>query len=488
MLLARDPVLLVVIGAAVAATGWVLSGLGPPGSAFLISALVSPIFDVVITVSAARLAGRPGTEPAARRFWRAMTAMGLLFVVGDLGQIGYVIAGPGRATATPSTWQSIFVLVGIALPLLVMITYPQVKPSRQARIRFWLDAGAALTAAGVIIWFLAGQSAATAIPSSALALIAAFGATRLLLSGAAPMGTGAATPILGASALQCLSGALSSDAAGHRVLLLTLQVLAPALLSLGPRIQLILVRHAAGRPALRARPYSLLPYVMLAGVFALLPAALPTGLHRTAVITLTGLAVVTALVVVRQLVVFGEFDTLVNRLDASLLEARELEEQLRYQTQHDPLTGLANRALFGDELARAAPHGAAVLHIDLNGFKIINDTYGHHAGDAVLVEVAARLRASVPPGGLAARLGGDEFAILLPGASTITAEVVADRFRGLLRLPMGVEGRTLEVGASVGVVAGAVDDPEELLRRADEQMYKIKHAGRAETPAGRFSP
>ena len=483
-MLGRDPVLLTVAGAAAVVSGWLLPGFGPAAAAILIAALTAPLFDVVIILSGWHMA-RVSTNPPARRFWRALVAMGVLFTVADLGQIAYVVAGPGRHTAAPSAWQSIWVLAGIALPVLVMLTYPQVTPTRQARIRFWLDAGATLSAAGVIIWFLAGRSAAEAIPASAVALIAVFAATRLLLSGSAPMSPAATAPVLVSCALQCVSGALSSHPAGHRPLLLTLQVVAPALLSLGLRTQVVLTRHAATQPPRRARPYSLLPYAMLAGVFALLPAVLPAGLPLTAVVTVVGLAVVTALVVVRQLVVFREFDTLVSRLDASLDAARELEERLRYQTQHDPLTGLANRALFGERLAAAATGVAAVLHIDLNGFKLINDSYGHHVGDAVLVEVAGRLRASVPADGLAARLGGDEFAVLLPGAGATTAGVVAERFRTLLRLPMEVEGRPLEVGASVGVVAGAGDDPEELLRRADEQMYRIKHAARRMTPVTR---
>jgi diguanylate cyclase (GGDEF)-like protein len=479
--LARDPVLLAVAGVAAVAIGWLLPGFATPAAGVLIVALLAPIFDVVIGISSYRLSRAPATAPAGRRFWLALTGLGLLWGIGDLGQIVYVLAHPGLTDAAPSDWQSAGTLAGIAVPLLVMLTYPQVSPSREARIRFWLDAGAVLTAAGVVIWNLAGRSAGTAIPESAVALIAAFAAARLLLSGAAPMSTAAATPVLAAAALQCLSGAISSHPVQHLPMLLTLEVVAPALTSLGPRIQQLLVRHAISSPPRRARPYSLLPYAMLVVVFALLPLVLPAGLRVTAVVTLAGLAVVTALVVLRQLVVFGEFNRVVRALDASLLEARELEERLRYQTQHDSLTALANRALFGERLAAAAPAGAAVLHIDLDGFKTINDTYGHHAGDAVLIEVAARLRASLPPGGLAARLGGDEFAALLPGAGPdveALAQAVAERFQTVLRLPVTVDGRPLTIGASIGVAAGAGGDPEALLRLADEQMYLRKHRGR----------
>jgi diguanylate cyclase (GGDEF)-like protein len=472
---ARDPVLLLVAAVAVLSTGWLLSGFSTPAAGVRIAALLAPIFDVVIYVSSRRLSRAAGTSVAARRFWKAMAALGVLWGIGDTGQIVYVFIHPGLTDAAPCDWQSAFSLTGIAVPLLVMLTYPQVSPTREARIRFWLDAGAVLTAAAVIMWYLAGRSSGTAIPESAVALIAAFAAARLLLSGAAPMGTAAATPVLASAALQCFSGALASHAAAHLPMLLTLEVVAPALTSLGPRIQELLSHHEIGTTAKRARPYSLLPYAMLVVVFALLPLVLPSGLRVTAVVTLAGLAVVTGLVVLRQLAVFGEFNRVVGALDASLLEARELEDRLRYQTQHDSLTALANRALFGERLAATVATGAAVLHIDLDGFKIINDTYGHHAGDAVLIEVAARLRACVVEGGLAARLGGDEFAVLLPGAGTAVAEAVAERFRTMLRLPIDFDGRPLAIGASIGLAAATGGDPDELLRRADEQMYRAKH-------------
>jgi diguanylate cyclase (GGDEF)-like protein/PAS domain S-box-containing protein len=159
-------------------------------------------------------------------------------------------------------------------------------------------------------------------------------------------------------------------------------------------------------------------------------------------------------------------------------DARELQDRLRHEATHDALTGLANRVLFGRRLAAEVAAGVALLHIDLDGFKPINDTYGHHAGDAVLVRVAQRLRASLPAGAVAARLGGDEFAVLLPGTGPSVAEQVADRFRAVLAEPIVVDGQELTIGASIGVVAGAGGDPEALLRRADEAMYRSKHAAR----------
>lgn len=153
------------------------------------------------------------------------------------------------------------------------------------------------------------------------------------------------------------------------------------------------------------------------------------------------------------------------------LEAAAHVEHLAHAAEHDPLTGLGNRAL----LASRADVTALVV-VDLDGFKTINDTYGHVTGDGVLVAVAERLRRLVRPGDEALRLGGDEFALLLHDCSLPAAEHVAERILGALSHPVTVEGRCIDIAASVGVAAGReVDD---LLRRADRAMYRVKRGGK----------
>jgi diguanylate cyclase (GGDEF)-like protein/PAS domain S-box-containing protein len=167
-------------------------------------------------------------------------------------------------------------------------------------------------------------------------------------------------------------------------------------------------------------------------------------------------------------------------------EARQLQDRLRYQASHDPLTQLANRALF-DERLRAALQpavepdgGAAVLVIDLDDFKIVNDTRGHHAGDALLVAVAARLRACARPADTVSRLGGDEFGVLLPGVSGPNAVLVADRIRAAFIDPVSVDGYQLTIRASVGLaVADAGESADAMLRSADAAMYAAKRRNRA---------
>ncbi len=154
------------------------------------------------------------------------------------------------------------------------------------------------------------------------------------------------------------------------------------------------------------------------------------------------------------------------------------QRALRHQATHDGLTDLSNRAQLRDRLTRAWTTGAppAVLLLDLNGFKAVNDTFGHGQGDAVLREVARRLRGAVRRGDTVARLGGDEFAVALPGADTAGAERVASAARAALDTPFAVGGQAFQLGASVGIALATVDDAEmdTLLRHADVAMYAAK--------------
>ncbi|GGN81899.1 hypothetical protein GCM10010112_58880 [Actinoplanes lobatus] len=156
-------------------------------------------------------------------------------------------------------------------------------------------------------------------------------------------------------------------------------------------------------------------------------------------------------------------------------ESRELHERLRYQAGHDELTGLANRRQFTAAVTGRSGD-AAVLLIDLDGFKQINDTYGHAAGDAVLRHVADRLRECSGPDDVPARLGGDEFAVLATGVES--AERIAAGLRTVLERPFEIAGRPLRVGASIGVAVGPSADPDHLLNAADLRMYEEKQRTR----------
>ena len=163
-------------------------------------------------------------------------------------------------------------------------------------------------------------------------------------------------------------------------------------------------------------------------------------------------------------------------------ERKALEAQLSHQAFHDPLTDLANRVLFRDRvehaLARRQGQPLAVLFLDIDDFKTVNDSLGHSAGDELLLAVADRIRSCMRDGDTAARLGGDEFAMLLE--DTPDASVVAGRIQDSLREPITVDGNDVCVSVSIGISVSTLahDGVDDLLRNADVAMYSAKNRGK----------
>jgi diguanylate cyclase (GGDEF)-like protein/PAS domain S-box-containing protein len=174
---------------------------------------------------------------------------------------------------------------------------------------------------------------------------------------------------------------------------------------------------------------------------------------------------------------------------ADAIHSRDVQEQIRHQALHDGLTGLPNRTMFLDRVAHALarnnrhPQPLAVLFIDLDRFKLVNDSLGHEAGDELLRLIAPRLAGAIRPSDTLARLGGDEFAVLceqLP--SEMTATRIADQLMGSLQEPVVLDGHVHTVSASIGITLSSGEfSAAELLRDADAAMYQAKAAGR-----GRF--
>jgi cyclic di-GMP phosphodiesterase Gmr len=163
-------------------------------------------------------------------------------------------------------------------------------------------------------------------------------------------------------------------------------------------------------------------------------------------------------------------------------EQRRAEAALRRRADTDPLTGLDNRARLFEALTGVLADGRAgrcgLLFCDLDGFKEVNDAHGHHVGDLLLVEMAARLRRVAGPGDVVARLGGDEFVVLSPGATQLSD--LAERVERELSRPVSVPSGVVRVGVSVGTAVGSPGaDPDELVRSADHRMYRVKSARRA---------
>jgi diguanylate cyclase (GGDEF)-like protein len=262
-------------------------------------------------------------------------------------------------------------------------------------------------------------------------------------------------------------------------------------------------RHVAD--ALRALVDGDTPALLLERPLAdpVLDAALARrGVHRAMLAALPGETRVVGTFLVANRTSAGGFDdhdltlfgTLANhasvsleydRLEHLVSQLRELQSRLEHQAYHDPLTGLANRALFLDRLGELLASGRrdyTVLFLDLDDFKTINDSLGHAIGDELLEAVAGRLRGTLKHGDLAARLGGDEFAVLLHDVHDgDDVGRVADRVIDQFERPFSVAGHEISAHASLGIVEGwtaEVADAEELLRNADVAMYTAKNAGK----------
>jgi diguanylate cyclase (GGDEF)-like protein/PAS domain S-box-containing protein len=169
-------------------------------------------------------------------------------------------------------------------------------------------------------------------------------------------------------------------------------------------------------------------------------------------------------------------------------DRKRLESELAHQALHDGLTGLPNRVLFTDRLrhslgrARRPPTGSrqAVLFIDLDNFKLVNDTLGHRFGDELLIAVARRLNDGLRPGDSVARLGGDEFTVLMESVEEGTVRLVADRILERMREPFELDGHQVSLSASIGIALSHADtdEPDDLLRAADTALYEAKANGK----------
>jgi len=175
------------------------------------------------------------------------------------------------------------------------------------------------------------------------------------------------------------------------------------------------------------------------------------------------------------------------RLKAEITHRKQLEKRMKHMATHDELTGLANRVLLKDRINTAVEfHNRqslmmAVLFLDLDGFKIVNDTYGHDVGDELLQQVATRLQSCVRKSDTVVRFGGDEFVLLLTGLHHVNeAKLVADKVLSLLQSPFDLSATNIQIGCSIGISVYPNDGTNDidLLKEADTLMYKVKSSGK----------
>jgi diguanylate cyclase len=503
----RDGVLIGVVGLIVGCLVWFGFGVGTLGTQAATCWVLMTSLHVTLAFTAGRIYRHPGATKTTGRVWASIGFAGAAYAVGDIAQLVAIAFKPVSVDAAlGSMGQSLSVAVGTGVVVVVMLTTPIGLESRRERTQFWLDAGvvmAAATSFGVYNYAPGDASTLSHVVLSLLLgpglfLVGVFAVVRLVLSAHSPISKRAGLALAAAAVLEGVVQAASSVLVdnGRLSWLLGLSVIASTVLLGSARIQQLQVRAEMANTWSRPqRRFSALPYTAIVATYLLLVWVLAKdGLNVHVWIVVAGAILSTALVIVRQLAAFAdnarlldELDETVDRLRELLAEREFLTAELRHQAFHDPLTGLANRALLDDRLqfalnsARPVATRWALMIVDLDDFKEVNDRFGHAAGDELLVGAGRRLRNCVREPDLVVRVGGDEFAVLVDNPKGEPHEI-AKRIVEAIAQPFTLSCGTASVSASVGVVVfdGAGRTAEELQHDADTAMYQAKRAGKGE--------
>jgi diguanylate cyclase (GGDEF)-like protein len=458
----------------------------PDGHRELIGDLFFYPVGVAAIFAAVGASRRCAAQPRLRSAWRLLALASVFYLAGDVAQTIYELSGP---LPFPSVADG-FYLLFYPLILCGLLRFPGGRRDLGARVRLMLDlAIVAIGGAAVVMYVVLGPTVAQSGPDplqSGISIAYPVGDMVLLV------GLGSVllrrTAVSSARALQSFAGGLLFFVAadlvyGYIQLHSTYQGGDPVDSLWMIAIALFAVAGAAQTTPLATteviaedQPHhaSWAPYVAVAIGFGLL---LFNERHQR---LLPDASLVIAAVLLATLVSVRQF-----------LAQRDLlhtQGRLSYQSLHDALTGLPNRALVIDRAeqmlarARRSRTPVAALYVDIDGFKHINDSFGHATGDELLSVVAARLSGIVREADTVGRLGGDEFVVLLED-HTLDAgpELVAERMCQVLGQPIdlqGTKGRTVSVTASIGIALGQRDSADDLLRDADFALYEAKGAGK----------
>jgi diguanylate cyclase (GGDEF)-like protein len=511
----RDRTLAVLSVAVVLATLFHLADLGGQILQTVVVWIGLLVLHGVLLIYSRRITRYPDLPRIVRRYWRAMVFAGGLYFIGDLVQLVAIAQHPlDRGSTSGVPFQIACVDVGTVLIVGILLTSPLGFASSKERFRFWLDTATVMVAAAAFGWYFSivpgshlydGRSQFQAMHDllfgPVVMLVGMFVVVKVLLSGGRPFTRLAGTVLAAAAGVEGVAQSVTESLLGEHIIgvVFALTLLANGLLSATAIVQqhqMTADPHVLQQA--RKRPYSLLPYGAIAATYGLLVVVLRnSGLDVRAWLVLGAAIVSTSLVVVRQIAAFTENTRLLAELDAKVRERDQLAAALHHQAFHDPLTGLANRALFADRLeadlarGRRAGTSTAVMLVDLDNFKPVNDRLGHRAGDDLLQEIARRLLHCVRETDTIARLGGDEFAVLLEHPLGEGVHAVAERIIESVREPFVVSDEIVAVGASVGVAIGRAGEctADSLLNDADVAMYRAKDRGKGAyeiSPNSRF--
>jgi diguanylate cyclase len=474
--------------AAASAPALIACAFAGPTTLKSISTMSGAVLMAMGAVALWRTARLPDLPRADRWFWFGIVATLSCYGFGMI--VDLAITASHVLLGTPLYRLAVGYIYPFAglLSVVAMFRYPSTARSRGERVTVGMDVNIVLLSSGVFIWYFSlsrhwdpsqGWFALLAtLVQPLLTLVAGFAMLKIAFTGAKVISRPTLVWFAGGIVVSAASVGLASLAGPRNFVVIALgAVLSELMITIGCqtqyRIGLLGPEQSPARR--RRRVLSYLPYGASAASFLLLVIVLGPTLDWRQWGVLGGIGLLLAAVSARQALSLREN----NRLLAS---NRRLAAQLQRQAWFDELTGLANRAHYGnslnDALDRARTNGTrtALLLIDLDGFKNVNDTFGHHTGDALLREVARRLTAQVRTSDVVCRLGGDEFVVIAEDADETSATTLADRLVHSLTEPIRIGDLTVEVGASIGVTLTdrTTYDPDDLLRNADVAMYAAK--------------
>jgi diguanylate cyclase (GGDEF)-like protein len=445
-----------------------------------------------LLVSAFRRTARlPGLPKATARFWastaRAVCAYGVGMAVDLASMLSHSAFGTPAAKLGV---ELIFPIAGL-LTLIAMYQYPTTARTRGERITVGMDASIVLLGSAAFIWYFsvslnwtpdAGWLALlNALIQPVLTLVSGFAVLKIAFVGASVISRPTLVCFGASIAIGAVTTSVPNQGIAFDALTSAMSMISPLTALAGGYIQ-YKISTRGNRPERRLgrrRTFSVLPYCASAAAFSLLVIVLEPSLGWRQWGVLGGIGLLLCVVGARQFVALRENRRL-------LASNHELTAQLRRQAWFDELTGLANRAHYGERIGQALQRcrrdgtHAALLLIDLDDFKAVNDALGHAAGDALLREVARRLIDQVRASDMVCRLGGDEFVVIAEDTDEAAATALAERLVQAIIEPVHVGEHTVGVGASIGITLtdGAVEDPGEILRIADVAMYAAKAAGK----------